>query len=191
MASTIYGIDSFVFAIFCFFEKISIGFRIAHIAKDDIKSLVIDLYVIFKCFFAMSLLFLSVCMEKNSITTLSLSIASIYMIIETMSALAKKILYPSTTAVPSNRRASLLIIFNWLEVIILFATLYSLSNSVILTTGIPKVFDFFYFSFLSSVTMDMNGATLVGIGKVILICQITTFIIFLTLFFSHNFGRLP
>lgn len=186
------GIDSAAFNFAKFFEHISIGAAInnRYPNKEDKRVKVIDCYVIGKCILAVVLLFTPISEIENTILRVVLTFAVIYSGAETVLTLFLKILYPEPGNKPSYRRASLLLFINWLDLILLYAILYYFSGSIAFTNHSPVKFDYFYFSFLHGTTMDMNGAYVRDIGRIISIFQVTTFVIFITLFFSHNFGKL-
>ncbi len=186
------GIDTTAFSIANFFEHFSIGAAINkhYDGKENNRVKAIDRYVFGKCIFAILILITPVSNTGNPIFKIILTIIVIYLGFETILTLFIKILYPKPGNIPSYRRASLLLFINWLELIFLYAILYYLSSSIEFATHTPEKFDYFYFSFLHSTTMDMNGAYVKEIGRLISIFQITTFVIFITLFFSHNFGKI-
>jgi hypothetical protein len=188
---TMPGIDSVADRISGMLEKLSIGARINNklISQKNKQAKAIDTYVIAKCIIAAIILFTGISTTDYGLLKIFLIILAIYSIVETMLSLFRKIFYPDGTRNPSHRRASLLLLFNWMEIIIWYAVLYVLSESIAFKED-AGMFDYFYFSFLHGATMDMDGAVVIGIGRIISICQITTFVVFIALFFSHNFGKI-
>lgn len=173
-------------------EIISLGNLLSGCFKktEECRRKAVDSYVLLKVFLAGVLLFSGVCYTKNVLSKTVLLVLSIYLIIETLNSLFRKILYPDSGVQPNYRRASLLLFLNWVEIIFLYAVMYWISGSIVFESDGQTSFDYFYFSFLHTVTMDMDGASLVGSGRCILIAQVVTFVMFLTLFLSHNFGRI-
>ncbi|MBO9573562.1 MAG: hypothetical protein J7497_15345 [Chitinophagaceae bacterium] len=189
---TVPGIDSFAYYIANALQFISVGAFInkSYESNANKRMIAIDIYVVLKCAIAAILLFTGLGMTDNLWQKIILAAIAIYGVVETLVALFIKIFYPKPAGKISYRRASLLLLINWLEIILWFAILYLVSSSVDFGQVSPQMFDYFYFSFLRGATMDMDNASVQGIGRIISMMQVTAFVIFITLFFSHNFGKL-
>lgn len=142
------------------------------------KNLAIEAYVVFKTL--LPLLFLITGLYTHPFVIFLTS----YFLLETILYVAALIFVSDIFAKPrSYRRSVLLLYFNYLEIVFAFAVIYG--GLDLLNSRATSVFDYVYFSFVTSATIgygDIHPVT--TLGKVMVCFQSVVFLIFIVLFLN-------
>lgn len=145
------------------------------------RKLAAEFYVVFKTLFPLLVLY------YGWYTNTFVYYLNIYLLSETYIYLFSKIFLAEHHSQTSNKRTLLLLIFNFIELGLAFAVIYTAGNY--LNAPINNTVDAIYFSFVTSATVgygDFHPIT--QIGKLITLAQILCSISFIVLFFNFFSG---
>ena len=153
------------------------------------RKLGVEIYVVIKLL--LPLIFLKYQLTENPII---LGI-TIYMLLETILYLSSLIFLSDIYASPITYKRSLLLLFvNFIEIGLEYAVIFSyfnLHNVNFFTEQINSSLDIIYFSFVSLSTLGFGDISVsTDIGKIIVLFQILTFILFVGLFLNFYASKI-
>ncbi len=153
------------------------------------RKLGVEIYVISKLI--LPLIFFKLHLTSNPIV---LGII-IYMLLETLLYLSSLIFLSDIYASPITYKRSLLLLFiNFIEIGLEYAVIFSFFNSHYANFFSDKInssLDIIYFSFVSLSTLGFGDISVINnIGKVIILFQILTFILFVGLFLNFYASKI-
>ncbi len=111
-------------------------------------------------------------------------VLNVYMLAETLIYIFNKIYVSEHEEETAHKRSILLLFFNYVEVILAFAVIYSGGNYLNITLN--HYIDAIYFSTVSGATIGYGDIyPVTNAGKLIVICQTFTSLSFIVLFFNY------
>ena len=142
------------------------------------QEITVDLYVLFKIAFAFGIIYNG--RQDNDILVWIV----IFFMAETLLHIPTLIFASDIFSRPrSYRRSMLLLFFNYIEIVLAFAVLYS--SGEYLNQAFKHWFDPIYFSFISGATVGFGDFyPITPIGKMLVSFQVVIFIIFAALFLN-------
>lgn len=147
------------------------------------KNLMTELYVLFKLFFPLSLLYFHQCHQAPALTL------SAYFLAETLTYVASLVLVSDLhNENKSINRSILLLLINYLEITVNFAVIYSGFN--MLSRNAISGIDHLYFSFVTSASLGFGDIyPVTPAGKLLVCCQTFVLLIFVVLFLNFFGGK--
>lgn len=153
------------------------------------RKLGVEIYVIIKLI--LPLIFFKFHLTDNTFVLFF----TVYMLIETILYLSSLIFLSDIYASPITYKRSLLLLFiNFVEIGLEYAVIFSyfnLHSNNFFTQNINSAIDIIYFSFVSLSTLGFGDISVTNsIGKVIVLSQILTFILFVGLFLNFYASKI-
>ncbi|MFM6976270.1 MAG: potassium channel family protein [Sphingobacteriaceae bacterium] len=108
---------------------------------------------------------------------------NLYMLLETLIYIFNKIFVSEHETETAHRRSILLLFFNYIEVILAYAVIYSSGHHM--NIPLQTYLDAIYFSAISGSTVGYGEIyPVTAFGKIVVICQTLTSVSFIVLFFN-------